>query len=115
MDYNDCCGLSEKSPAVAIIINSGVAACKDSIASHPLIPLRHRSETEPHVTRPHENFHCKDHQLTIEFDVAETPMPADQSHHHRHLHLHRRLRSLSHTSHTSAVVPVTLCLLWLKV
>ena len=118
--YNDCCGLFAKSPAVAIIIDSGVVACKDSIVSHHLIPLHHRIDTELHETRLPGNFHCKDHQLINEDVVAEMPMPefhqyVDRRHHHRHLHLHHRLRSLTHTSHTSVVVPVTLCLLWSKV
>ena len=120
MDYNDCCGLFAKSPAAAIIIDSGVATCKDSIASHLLIPLRHRIDTEPHETRPPGNFHCKGHQLIIEVVVAEIQIlevchPVNRRHHHRHLRLLLHLQSLNHTSHTPAVVPVTLCLLWSKV
>ena len=121
MDYSDCCGLFAKSPAAAtILIDSGVATCKDSIASHLLVPLRHRIDTEPHEIQPPGNFHCKDLRLIIGVVVAEILMPevchpVNRRHHHRHLRLLLHLQSLNHTSHTPAVVPVTLCLLWSKV
>ena len=118
VDCNVCCGLFAKSPVAVITNDSGVAAYRGSIAHHLPIPLRHLNDNEPLEIQPHGNFHCMDHQLTTVVVLANSSEfyhLINRRHHHPHLHLHHHLRSLAHTSHTSAAIPVIRYLLSSKV